>query len=692
MAELGVPRFVPLEAETGGPNTSLVEGVAGVAEAASAAIVDKQTKNLRSSLEETAVAGVEAATADPSEELGVVFSNTTDQNLYDQLRTLKGKIAQASGGQKVAVVNRGKRLTQEAMARNPSLRQQLGQEFREFMAFDPNLDALGAIGAASSAEAALAQKQRDEIWDVAYGKTEDGGLGINPDVPFGSKAFVDQYSRSIVMRSETQATILLLNSLETSAELDIHTTSASIQKALVGSTNAIDATFKQQNAQLSRIRQSVTRIATGKGNADDEVLVAGFNAGAKVEMLAQYEAFKNELEKMKTRIPVTQRTTELGTETLQTIDDQIAYISRWQGAIETLTSNPSLAEAMEIESTLRENQWRRDNPRATSLIEDVRRMNPLLEHADVLGIDDILTKHNIGQVLLPTVREVLVDSYVFGTQSRTGGEVSGQQVRNNLHRGVNMAENPYGTVDSVERGKQALQNLAGQLGSVANVYALYGTDAVSQAPVYGQMSAATTHLYELRSGEQYAPETVQAVAALTSQLPNMEMVAEIRKSAAPPLEAVTFVALGEELSDYLIEMPNGGVNRIINGLNTELNARFGGIKLNEMVTPDFSKIEDGMVVLNLNPGAAQKVAQGKADSRTGGSASRFTGVGITQSDTNREAKKLRDYVASLNQRINATLGMVTAADFYKDPRATDPTFAKSWEDYNFSLLFSLEDN
>lgn len=697
MADIGVPQYVREERlPSEGTAEAVAAGALAAAQVASGAIAQSKTNKLRDALAETARDALEAEQApgavDQAQQAAddgygppAFGFNQREQDLYNQLKTYQDQLSQTSGAVKAAVLNKAKRLTTEAMRKNPSLRDALRNEFQEFVGLNPDFDALGVFDGSNTSANAMSNKQRDLIFKRAYDRPSEGGMGIPTTIPFGSPEFV----RAFLAKEDTDTLrnnrIFLLNAASTGAEFNLQQNAAAIQDALSTNLNGVDGYFQTTKAQVLEMNFMANKIATGQASPEEVAEYDLWKQAGQAEILNGFEQYKNQLELMKIKMPAGERETELGVKTIQQIDDAIQYVTRWQSAIETMGSNPGVVDLMDIESELRTLTWRRNYPQQDRMADSIRRIEPIIKVAEVIGLKDVMLRDTMGNLAIDGIKGYIVDTLSMGQQPMDAieGPLNSDAVRNAAIRSATTSGgNPYGNGTDAEQGLVAIEKMATAVAHEAAVNEVYNQAGIpEQSTIYGSMVAQIPHFNELRTGRQYHPSTVAQVAELYGRTETPEQVSAIRKSGRVPAEAAGIVALGDEMTAYLTDPASPGVNGKLSEFSRRLNRRqYGNKGLLEFIDVDYDSLSEGSIKLTLQEGAAKAILSSSPSAA-------ISRAGVSETQARMKQQELQKELAQLQKEINEMLRFVAHADFYRNPDAKTPLYALTFEQYGFNNLF-----
>jgi len=686
MADIGVPQYIPTSSVPSGNDApDIAAGVGAAAAAASAIYSQKKEDQLARDLEATAKDGLAVVTDPAEEELGYVFGREREQQLYDQLRSYQAQASQATGSVRAAVVNKAKRLTYEALKKNPSLSDRFKNEFNEFMGLNPDLDALGMYDESASSLGAQSRKQMDLIFEKGYGRPSEGGFGIPASVPFGSPEFVRKWFEKEDADTLMNNRIFMLNTIDVGAEFNLETGAAVLQESIGKNINAVDSYFKTVQAQGVEIAGIAKKIANGQASSDEMEIYNLWQQGGAQEAIQGFEQYKANFEMLKANIPPSARNSDRGKNTIAMLNDQIGYIDRWQAAFEGMAENPDLVKLMQIESEVRQTKWRENFPQQDKMVQRMQQIRPLLEYAEVIGLKDVMMKNKMGDLTIDGLEQYIVDSLTFGAEGIDRAQrVDPEEYRRGILRNKDNAEGaPYGGGTDQEQGQTAIRKLetAVIMDAGANqVYTEIGRP--EESILFPSMGAQVAHVNELRTGNQYAQSTVDKVAELYGGTDVVDQVVAIRANPNQPPEAVAIAALGEELSDYIVSMPNGGMRGQIASLASDLDRKFGGVPLSSLVYVSHENLDKGQIRIKLRNDAENEVLTRDT--------TRYREASLrsaSPSELRRTRRELDEAARAIETRLNNLLRFQAHVDFYKDQYADVPAYGITYKNMGLDLLF-----
>lgn len=203
------------------------------------------------------------------------FADPEEAKLAQTIDRWKLQAEQGNSSQRTLAEIRIKEVLNTAQAKFPWLVEGLQQRAGLVMSGSAELQSLGLYDAASKQAASTAASDIQKLKDYANKKWEDGGLGMSPDLEFGSPEWIAQYAEFDSLRQGQQANARLIGMTLSNRDATAIQIEGAVSTALQG--------------KFSVVRSS--RRSTFDANGFDAALAESLKGeNANLEVLAQFHA------------------------------------------------------------------------------------------------------------------------------------------------------------------------------------------------------------------------------------------------------------------------------------------------------------------------------------------------------------------------------------------------------------------
>jgi hypothetical protein len=689
MAELGVPTFQQSSAATrnsGGEEDIAVAGqaIAGAAKLVSDEINDKKLRELRGNLNELGDSALNAdSTSQPIKQFEIRPElNAEEERLFNDIRDLQNLADRASGTRRTQVVNRAKAMTADALGRtsNPRVRSQLITEFNQFVAINPALDELGMADQQDSLSAEFAEKQMNLMFERSYDLVADGGYGMDSRIIFGSDKWVREFSHNQGRDARVETDLLALRAFETAQQVDVVNQLPVIDRALDDSRGTVDTVIRTELATTGEVGNAMARIANNSAVAGDMELVNEWEVGGKQAMQSQLLAQSAELEILKSRIPTDNAQ---GKSAVARIDAQQTYIQKWVSIAENMAEKPDLIKLGEYEKEVRQRTWRRKNPETEELIFNLENVAPLLENAETLDLTDSLVTNSIGQFALNSLNTTFANNQAFGDAWQRYNVGAGALL-DRASRERATAEAPYGadSQDPQARSQAAMNQVMSSVAARPNFGLYTQSKNIPIGPdFFHAYMGEASQIEELRADQHFEPGLTEQLETLYADSLIADQTMEARTRKLAPGQNTAMQALGESLFRYNTDSDIVGRKQQSSSI---LNQSFGQVRLQDVVSFDFSELDKGVISVIPNADAGTKAAAVPQDRTTAQLQQHGFFIGP---DATLEYQRIEQAATQLEKDINRFLKYEAHVQFMRG-NAPKPNYVMAWDQNRYNEIFA----
>lgn len=169
-----------------------------------------------------------------------VFDAPAPTETQRRMRLLEAQIREGSSSQRQLAELELKRLLNKHQATNPELARELQAEYGRVVQGSAELDEIGLVDAINVENAELAKAEYKRMTELAYGRVEEGGLGINPRHAPNTAEFAKQFTERSQVYDLQQLNQLRVAMAQTTADMDVRTKYTTVEDAVSRSGNLID--------------------------------------------------------------------------------------------------------------------------------------------------------------------------------------------------------------------------------------------------------------------------------------------------------------------------------------------------------------------------------------------------------------------------------------------------------------------
>jgi len=187
------------------------------------------------------VAESEAINVENPEVVQREFADPEQAKLAQTIDRWKIQAEQGNSSQRTLAEIRIKEILNKAQGRYGWLAEGLQQRAGLVMAGSAELQTLGLYDAAAKQAGSTAQSDIQKLKDYAYKKWEDGGLGMSPDLEFGSPEWIGQYVEFDSLRQQHQANERLIGMTISNRDASAIQIESSVSLALQGKFSTVRA-------------------------------------------------------------------------------------------------------------------------------------------------------------------------------------------------------------------------------------------------------------------------------------------------------------------------------------------------------------------------------------------------------------------------------------------------------------------
>jgi len=692
MAELDAifPQRAPVLDVSDADRQSL-SGLAGAATAIGDSINRGRVDDVEGALKED-IQEVYDSAVQTRENLGVEYippegMDSGEASLRAELARLNAAQQQGSSGARAKAQLEMQRTLESAVAKYPNLREDLYKEYGYLLAVDPRLSELGMFEAEDTQIAANAAKDLQRIKDLAYGDVKDGGFGMNPALaPVGSERFVKEYLRASQHRALQSEATMLLDTMTAQSQIDVVQVSQTLDRAIGSTADLANAAFGGSIEANSQISQAIDRAITGEATATDLAAIQRWSANEVPNLKGKLNGFKAQLGSIVIAIPYDQWDTKFGQNIRSKVEATQQYIDRYISALDNALERPDLLRMVEIENAMRTMDFRVREPDMFQLAFEARALEPLITNLDTLGLTDTFATSEFGEVNVRFFRNYVLRNWKLSNPTVTANPKNIEDIRQDLRQNRVYTEDPYmnGATTPEERSRAALAHLDIFSQMADDQFGVLVESNTKNPPVdkiaemYAGAASAFGELADNKEG--YRPDDLPKAQEILTRDSFITSAIKFRELSSPL--GTYLEVLGEEAYEWDYKQPGGPVAGL-QRLATDINKPFANTPFINLVTPDFSGIENGTVRFKVDQA---KVRQAVTSARPGRLPPGMGGVGPTSSDYQRVLQEIERWATHMSNTFTRELRFKAHVDFLREPGLKSPKYAMAYETNQFSSV------